>query len=231
MTTIVWSLIYLLPFLAPATDIVMITPAYDVATGRLLYNEERKQFDINGKPGEWVFTYRDRSGGVIVNRKVNFKKNVYIPDYSLQDVRDGYLEGSEWKNGKVRVYARRTSADPVKEKWLTVPEPAVVDAGFNFYIESNWKKLMDGETLHFNFIAPIEQDYFKFRLLKNKEWTENGRSLVQFKLEIDNFLLRIFVKPILVTYNQATKQLAFYEGISNINDDKGKSHRVKMIFK
>lgn len=221
---------FLLSSLLIAQNRVLNTPAYDLSSNRLLYTEERRQSDANGKPGVWTFTYRDPSGKSIVSRKVDFTKNPFIPDYSLEDARDGYLEGAELKNGKVRVFARRNSADPVKEKWLTVPEPAVVDAGFNFYIESNWNRLINGETLHFNFIAPIEQDYFKFRLLKDKEWSEGKRDLVRFRLEIDNFFLRIFVKPILVTYNRTTKQLAYYEGISNINDGNGKSHRVKMVF-
>ncbi len=223
--------ILLIPVCGYGQNKELNTPAYDLNNNQFLYSEERIQYDQGGKPGEWNFTYRDPDGKVIVKRKVNFKKNVHIPDYSLEDTRDGYLEGSEWKNGQVRVFARRTGNDPLKEKWISVPEPAVVDAGFNFFIETNWNKLMNGETMHFNFIAPIEQDYFKFRLLKDKELTEGSRNLVRFRLEIDNFLLRIFVKPILVTYNQATKQLAYYEGISNINDEKGKSLRVKMVFK
>lgn len=206
------------------------TPAYDLKTGRLIYTEERYQEDQDNRPQLWRFVYKDPTRQTIVTRNVRFTKSRIKPDYRLEDKRDGYLEGAELNGKQIKVFARRKAGEAIKEKYLEVPEPAVVDAGFNFYILENWERLISGEMLHFNFVAPIELDYFKFRLYKDREFENAGRKNVSFNIDIDNFLLRLFVEPIRVTYDVETRRLMVYEGLSNINNEQGKSHRVRMVF-
>lgn len=208
----------------------LVTEAFDLKTGRPVYTEERVQYDDGTQPGLWTFVYRNEDGHAIVSRQVDFRKDALKPDFVLEDSRDGYLEGSETTREGIRVYARRRAGDAIREKLLSVPEPAVVDAGFNFFIEENWVRLQSGKKLYFNFVAPIEQDYFGFRLYRVGNTQVGGISAAVFHVDIDNFLLRLLVDPIVLTYNESTRQLLMYEGISNINNDKGKSHRVRMIF-
>ncbi len=219
------------PCLAAQTTVsILTTQAYDLKHGNLVYTEERRQADFPARPGQWSFTYRDAKGDVIVRRQVDFRKNPVTPDYRLEDLRDGYVEGVEATSGALRVFARRKSSEPMKETVLKVPSVAVVDAGFNFFIEQEWDRLVSGEVLKFNFVAPIEYDYFGFRVYKADNVVHNGRPAYRIHLDIDNWLFRIFVAPIRLTYDAASRRLMIYEGISNINNDEGKSHRVRMVF-
>jgi hypothetical protein len=196
----------------------------------LIYTEERQQFDQPDRPGTWNFTYRSAEGKTIVRRNVNFENNALKPNFRLDDLRNGYSEGAELIGSKIKVFTGGTAEEPYKEKLLMVPEPAVVDAGFNYFIEQNWDSLMKGNVLSFNFVAPSQLDYFKFRVYKARETPYQQQQAVVLKMDIDNFFLRIFVDAIQLTYDKTTKKLVVYNGISNIYDDKGKSHKVRMEF-
>ncbi|MCX5761141.1 MAG: hypothetical protein NTW72_06490 [Gemmatimonadetes bacterium] len=209
---------------------LLTTPAFDQKTGRLIYVEERKQFDEPGRLGTWRFTYRDAAGETIVRRQVHFEKSTLKPSFRLDDLRNGYAEGAELVGDKIKVFRGGSAGDPYRERLLTVPEPAVVDAGFNAFVEHHWNALMKGDVLHVNFVAPSQLDYFKFRVYKARETTHQRKQAVVLKMDIDHVLLRLFVDAIQLTYDKGTKQLLVYDGMSNIYDDQGKPHRVRMEF-
>ncbi len=208
----------------------LTTSALDQKTGRLIYTEEREQFDQPDRPGTWNFTYKNAEGKTIVRRNVNFENNTLKPSFRLDDLRNGYSEGAEPVGNKIKVFTGGSADDPYEEKLLLVPEPAVVDAGFNYFVEQNWNSLMKGDVLVFNFVAPSHLGYYKFRVYKERETTYRQQQAVVLKMGIDNFFLRIFVDAIHLTYDKTTKKLVVYNGISNIYDDKGKSHKVRMEF-
>ena len=54
--------------------------------------------------------------------------------------------------------------------------------------------------------------------------------LCRMNLEIDNVVLRQFVKPIKLWYDMKDMRLQKYEGISNINGPDGKSLKVRVVF-
>ena len=227
---LVW-LYSLISLSSPSTSIVTLTTnAFDITKGILLYTEIRMQMDRNGIPGEWNFEYRDQNGILIVTRNVNFTANALRPSFELKDLRNGYLEGAEVVPNGIRVYSGGSADDPFREKTLQVPEPAIVDAGFNYYIAQHFNRLIQGEKLTFNFVAPSQLDYFGFRMYMDKQMQYKGRSAVLIKMDIDNFFLRLFVDPIKLIYDTQTRSLVMYEGISNIYNEEGKSYKVRMEF-
>ncbi len=207
------------------------TKAFDRKTGAWLYTEERLQTDKGNRPGVWHFTYTDEKGRPIVKRSVNFEKDILKPDFRLEDLRNGYREGAEFMGSTIRVFSGGSPDDPFEEKLLAVPEPAVIDAGFNFFVEKNWDRIMSGEVLAFNFIAPSQLDYFSLRVYKTGETVIQGRPAVLLNMDVDNFFVRLFVEAIHMTYDKDTRRLMVYDGISNIYNNDGKSHKVKMEFK
>lgn len=208
----------------------LTTQAVDSKSGRLIYTEERKQTDLPDRPGRWYFNYKDTNGKTIVRRQVNFENNILKPNFRLDDLRDGYSEGAELNGDSIKVFSGGSVKEPYTEQWLKVPEPAVIDAGFNFLIEQSWDRLLQGKTIVFYFVAPSQLDYFKLRVYKAGETTIQNRPAVILHMDIDNFFLRLFVDAIRLTYDTATGKLVVYEGISNIYDEKGKSHKVRMEF-
>ncbi|MBL7994904.1 hypothetical protein JNM05_05980 [bacterium] len=208
----------------------LTTSAVDRKTGKLIYTEERKQADRPDGPGVWRFVYKNLAGETIVRRIVNFEHSALKPAFRLDDLRNGYAEGAEIEGDKIKVFTGGSLNDPFEEKLLDVPEPAIIDAGFNFFVEQNWDRLMNGEVLPFNFVAPSQLDYVKLRVYRSGTTTHKGRPVVELNMDIDNFFLRLFVEAIHLKYDEETKLLVVYNGISNIYDDNGKSHKVRMEF-
>jgi hypothetical protein len=206
------------------------TDAFDRKTGNRLYTEVRNQADYPDRPGVWYFTYSDELGKTIVQRSVNFEKDMIKPDFRLNDLRNGYSEGAEVIASGIRVFSGGSPDEPLEQKLLLVPEPAVIDAGFNFFVEKNWDRLMNGEVLSFNFVAPSQLDYFSLRVYKKHETTWRGKPAVVMNMDVDNFLIRLFVEAIHMTYDKSSRKLVVYDGISNIYDAEGKSHKVRMEF-
>lgn len=162
---------------------------------------------------------------------MRFSDDLFKPEYELNDFRSGYREGSELlPNKKVKVYTREAFNGPVKEKILTVEEPFVIDGGLTYFFVKNWERLMNNETILFNFFAPAKLDYFKFRVSKSEITSVGGRKGIKLKLEINNIILRQFVSPIYITYALDNKEILYYDGISNVNDENGKSYSVKIDF-
>lgn len=208
----------------------LTTGAYDLKKGSPVYTEQREQSDLGEKPGVWKFTYTDVTGKVIVRREVDFSYDRIRPTFSLVDARNGYREGAEVRGNRIRVYSGGSPDDPYRETWLDVPEPVVVDAGFHFFVEQHFDKLLSGEKMKFHFVAPSQLDYFSFRVYKDKSLTYGGRPAVLMKMDIDNVFLRLFVDPIQLIYDVETRKLRLYQGISNIYNEEGKSYKVKMEF-
>ncbi|HSZ72702.1 MAG TPA: hypothetical protein VK750_08490, partial [Cytophagaceae bacterium] len=200
--------------------------ATDLKSNRFYYVEEHKEITEHHVLKETVIQYRDSVGAIIAKKVINYSENKVTPSFEQNDYRDGYTEGVSFNNHKLVFKFRKNKTEKVKTKFIDVPENLVVDGGFNYYIKNNWKKLTNGETLVFNFAVPSQLDYFSFRLYKESETTD----VVVFKMEPDNFLLRKLVDPIHVTYKVSTKRILKYEGLSNINDKRGKSYLVKIMY-
>jgi hypothetical protein len=204
--------------------------AFDLNSNSILYVEDHEEVIENGKRIGLKTSYCEPTGRVIVHRTVSFKDNETMPTFQTEDFRDGYLEGAEVHGDSVRLYWRKNYQSILKEKTILIPVPAAVDAGFNNFIQRNWDDLMQGTKRQFNFGAPFALDYYGFRLYKTEEKIVDGRKQAVMQCEIDNFIIRLFVNPIILTYDVETRRLVEYAGISNINNEKGKSYFVKIKY-
>lgn len=205
--------------------------AYNKADGKYIYSEQHKEIYSGNRIIESVTKYLNTANKPLSERVMKFSDDLSKPSFVLNDFRTGYMEGAEiLKNNKVKVYTRETYNDPLQEKIVTVAEPFVIDGGLTFFFRKNWDRLMAGETIEFNFIAPAKLDYYRFRVSKSSITTIANRKGLKLKLEINNFILRQFVSPVYITYALDNKDILYYEGISNINDDNGKSYSVRIDF-
>jgi hypothetical protein len=213
-----------------STTRVFVGAATDMSHGKHVYAEEHEALYENGKPSRLTTTYRNELKNVIATRVVDFSRHAFIPDFRLENVRTGYCEGAEKVDRGLRLYVRRGANAPFEEKLVSVSQPTVVDAGFNNFVQTYWDSLMTGRKLYLNFAVPSRLEYYGFRLYKEGETTVGGRRAVVVICDIDNFMLRFLLKPIVLTYDIQTTRLLSYEGISNISDDKGDNYFVKIAF-
>lgn len=199
--------------------------AYDLATGKFVYSENHAEFYQGGEHAYSRVSYRDKDGKEFASKLITFKSNRLQPTYELEDARDGYVEGIRRESGETVYFARRKSSEPMKEKRVRAPAPAVFDGGFDYFVREHFDEICAGKNKSFYFAVPIELDFFRFRVAR-----QDFGELCRINLELDNVVLRQFVKPIKLWYDSKTKRLAKYEGISNINGGDGKSLKVRVVF-
>jgi hypothetical protein len=200
--------------------------AYGEGTEELLYTEEFTDSFTDGKHVETLTTYFDPQHRKIAQRILNFRTSKFAPDFTTEDVRSGYMEGAELKSTKVRLFRRSDKNSKIEEKILSIPEPLVVDGGFNQFIKANWEKLQNGETITFQFAVPARLDYFTLRAVK----VESNNKEMKIRVEPDKTLIRWIATPIVVSYDTQTKRIRSYEGKSNISDANGKNFDMRLVY-
>lgn len=199
--------------------------AYDLSTGSFVYSENHSEYYDGETHLYSLVSYRDAQEKEFASKKINFGENKLQPSYELNDVREGYREGIRREAGRTIYYARRRNDAELKSKAVAAPAPAVFDGGFDYFVRENFDAICSGQNKSFHFAVPVELDYFHFRVAR-KEMGE----VCRMNLELDNMLLRQFVKPIKLWYDVKDRRLRKYEGISNINGPDGKSLKVRVVF-
>ena len=200
--------------------------AYDMETGAYLYKEVHRERWVGGKHVGSTVNYVDKDGKTIVAKQIKYNSNPLLPEFNTIDKRDGYKEASDVTGNRIKLSSRRTDKENLESKAFTIKPGMVIDSGFDYFVRTNWDDLMDGEKMKMKFGVPIERDFFNFRLYKISE----NKNTVKFRFEIDNMLLRVFVKSIEVEYFKREKRLYRYKGMSNINNEEGKSYFVRIVF-
>ncbi|MBF0289484.1 MAG: hypothetical protein HQM14_16855 [SAR324 cluster bacterium] len=206
--------------------------AYDLESNQLAYTEEYKEYSRNGMVEEATVTYFSPLGKVIAEKKITFRDTITVPDFMMLDQRNGYIEGVSQEETGFKITFQNDKESPKISKTVQPSFPVVVDAGFHYFILENWEALTAGKRLTFNFVVPSIQDFLLFEIKKVENASQGVSEQVQFQTGVSNFLLKAFVDPILLTYDAKTLQLLKYEGISNVNNDDGKSHnvRIEMVY-
>lgn len=200
--------------------------AYKEGVKKPVYTERFTDKTVDGKPSETITKYYDADNKLIAQRTLNFSKSKFAPDFKTEDLRTGYTEGAEAKGKKVKLFVREDKDSKLKEKTISIPEPAVIDGGFNQYIKTNWSELEKGKTLVFNFAVASRLDYYKMRAVRVSA-TEKS---MKVKIEPERKILRLLASPIVVNYDKSTKRILSYEGISNISDENGDNLTIKLVY-
>ncbi len=203
--------------------------AFDLGTGSYLYTEHHAEHYQGGRHVFSDVSYR-RGARTLAQKRITFRDSRVAPDYRTVDMRTGYEEGVQRSGGRVRMFARRSSAQALEQRQLGLPQPAVVDGGFDYFIRDNWDALVSGRALYVNFAVPIEMDYFQFRIERVGETIVNGRPAHRFRFRIASRFLALLAESIYVDYDKENRRLLQYRGISNINNEHGRSYRARIVF-
>ncbi len=200
--------------------------AYEKGKKKPIYSEVFEDKFDNGRHVETTTRYYNPENKLIAIRSLDFSKSRFAPDFKTEDLRTGYLEGAERNGSVIRLFLRKDRNSVTEERSIQVPEPAVVDGGFNQFMKCNWKSLEGGEAIVFYFTVSSKLDYYKLRAVK----LNTTASSMTIKIEPDQTVLRWVATPIIVTYDLTTKRILSYEGKSNIAGDNGTNNIVKLIY-
>ena len=203
--------------------------AYAAGSGSLLYSEHHQEWWKGGRILRDTVTYRDADGNIIGEKHVDFRTRERAPGFLLRNIRTGHSEGAAAAaEDKLEVSFRRNQGAPLKKEALNLPENAIVDAGFDRFVENNWEALMRGETFVRPFLVPSRLQFIDFRIRRVDNESEPERAT--FEMATDSALLRLFAPAIRVIYDTRNRTLLEYDGVSNIRNGQGENLDVEIRF-
>jgi hypothetical protein len=196
--------------------------AYAAADNRVLYREEHFVFDDKGTRTRLVL-YRCPSGAPFARKWVRNVGPAEVPDFDLVDARSGYREGVTGPLHAREVYTQANGES--SKRWATLPDraDAVIDAGFDAYVYAHWNDL--GARHHMAFVVPSRLGYVDLTITGDTA----DAATRHIRLSLDAWYS--FAAPSIdLTYDNADRRLARFEGISNIRTAEGGSQRVRIEF-
>lgn len=199
--------------------------AYAADGGQLRYREEHWLFREQGTLTRLVL-YRCPNGQPFARKWLHYAEQPWAPDFTFEDARDGYEEGATRMPGAWRVYVKQRADASTESADLPSRPDAVVDAGFDAFVQSHWVALTRPEGMQAAFVVPGRLGYLNLRLKPVAGVHGDSR---QFSLGLDGFLGAL-APSVQLTYASADHRLEEFAGISNIRDERGHRQRVRIRF-
>lgn len=214
MQRLIMSLICMLPFSLGAQTLQFVGTAFAPESRQPIYTERyTEQFNADGKLVTGTVLYREYDGAALGEKFLDYAPHPYAPAFAFTNVKTGYQESVRWlPDGKVRLAHREPGQDE-QEKVMSIPEPAVADAGFNQFMRDNIAALKNGETLEFNFLNPARLTWFRFTARRTAQTDDSITVLIAPA----NTVLRWLVEPIELVYSEPEARLLHYRGLTNIS--------------
>jgi hypothetical protein len=201
-----------------------IGEARDVKTGEMLYTEQHRREGI-----EHSVDYFLPNGKLIVTNRQNFQYSPYVPTVEQTDLRDNERSGLLRKDNRWILYNND------ERETVDNQDPLVASAGFDSFIRQHWAQLSRGESLDFDFaipqslfLAPLRLEKIDCKVADVSRIEPNSLCL---EVTPSSMLFSFFFDPIEVVYDQATKNLMAYRGLTNLNDAEGDAYEAEIFYR
>jgi hypothetical protein len=194
--------------------------------GALEYTEYHTVTHKNGKVSESQTIYYDANNNKIGELISEYSFGPQFGSYDFRDIRAQHQDGAKVEPDTIWLFRKQSPKDDIEEKYLAKEEDQIVGQGFHQFIVHNLEQIAQGEVFHIQLVLPSRLDQYEFRIRKRKI---NGDTLY-IRLEIDNWLLRMFAPHVDAEYDLKTRHLLRYEGISNLEDASGKHKKVTITY-
>ena len=207
---------------AYANDIVAQTigEAYDLKSDEPLYSETHC---LSGDALAREVIYRNVEGQLIAHKILSYDTGPTTPSFVQRNFYSQESIEVELKQDEVTMTVKDENSSGPGKVISTRPSanlPVVIDAGFDAFVTGNWVGLLAGENKSFQFPFAARESLVKLRI-KPTSCTYDTESDQCFRLEMNNWFLRMLVAPIELGYDAKLKRLSRYRGLSNIGDGKG----------
>jgi hypothetical protein len=194
--------------------------------GILEYVEYHTVIYENGNVSKSQTIYYDANNNKIGELVSEYSLGPQYGSYDFRDIRAQHQDGAKVAVDRIRLYRKQSPKDDIEETYLAKEEDQIVGQGFHQFIVHNLEQIAQGEVFHIQLVLPSRLDQYEFRIRKRKI---NGDTLY-IRLEIDNWLLRMFAPHVDAEYDLKTRHLLRYEGISNLEDAAGKHKKVYITY-
>ena len=180
----------------------------------------------NGKVSESQTIYYDANNKKIGELTSEYSFGPQFGSYDFRDIRAQYQDGAKVSQDRIWLFRKKRPEDKIDEKYLSKEADQIVGQGFHQFIVHNLERIAEGEVIHIRLVLPSRLDQYEFRIRKRKI---KGDTLY-IRLEIDNWILRLFAPHIDVEYDLRTRHLLRYEGVSNLEDTSGNHKNVTITY-
>lgn len=200
--------------------------AYAPRSDALVYRETHWLYLDRGVAARLVL-YRCPNGDAFARKQVLDRPKSTTPDFELVDGRDGYREGVRTVAGGREVFWQRSRDTATRQRQLEVGGDAVIDAGFDALVRSQWTPLIAGKTVSAKFLLPSSQDFLKVNIRQHPGNAEPGTTRLSMRLDA----WYGFVAPNTeLVYRLRDRWLLRFEGMGSIRNGNGRHEVVRIEF-
>lgn len=208
----------------------LVGEAYGLDSDELLYKEFHTFTYKDGRIATSTVEYKRPDGTLFATKTLDFRPHLTVPAFRTEMYGGAWIEALEHLgDDRIKLIRRQGEGEPLQEKILALKDAMAADAGFNTFVQAHFSELMAGERLKFQFVAPNRLEAVKFKGERIEDSRIGDTPLVNFKVSISSFL-SFLVDPLLLSYDQKTKYLIEYKGLSNIRDEKGELYKTRIRY-
>ena len=208
----------------PTTVKILKANAYKDNTSLLVYKEIHTlnflQNNIHTSKTEYYNQKNDNFAEMISD----YSQNTKVPTYIFKDFRTDYTEGIKVIGKKYFMFRKiKNSQEEIKE--IQLKESYFAGQAWHYYIIKNLNKV-DFNNFTMKLILPGRLDVYSFQFKK----TSHEKNILKIKLEFKSWFLRLFASHFNLSYDTENKKILSFNGISNIQDNNGKTQNVTIIY-
>jgi len=202
--------------------------AFTLDGEELLYVERHVESWRGDRLVERTVTYEDAAGRLIARKRVEYGDDSAQPSFEMNDLRTGLRESARVANGSVELFSGEPTDDSGAVR-VTLPESAVIDAGFDAFVRQKFPRIARGERLDFEFAVPAMGRFFRFQLRPQGEIAYGRQPAIAVRMVPASRLLRLLLDPIDLVYDRDGRLLEF-RGLSNVTDEEGDRYKARIVF-
>ncbi len=204
------------------------------------YSEERQKIQYC----EWHSAVRDETqkeviyaavdGSIIAKKSVDYQNTLTRPTFLQVDFRDGERRSARYnaEQDSWLLEYQKDNKTPLDKVALASEEVDVLGEGFVWAVRNHWDRLIAGEPVLVNFGSTVHQRKLALRVRKRTSdqcGVSVGTLQQCFWVEPANAFLRLFVGRLTLVFNES-QQLDQYVGVTNIQDETGKSQTLSIRY-
>ena len=198
-------------------------------TGQWLYTEEHQQVLRDGRWWGGTIRYVSPTGELLAEKTLDFSQDRFIP-LARTVFKTGGVEERITKINPQSVTMETVREGRTKTREVERSPVMAADSGFHAFIQARLEDLLAGQTVNLAFGVISQQTTFKFRIRRTAQRTVGTQRHVVLVAEPDS-LLRLVADPLTLVYDERTRDLLEYQGLSNLDDPAtGKPPKVRITY-
>jgi hypothetical protein len=217
-------------FLAGAHAATLVYRGEARVGGDLVYRELHSvTTDDVGQVLRSETVYADPAGAELGRLVNDYRTALPLPEHAMEDRRARNRHGVRYERGRPVMFNRDGDAEETKAlNPADYPAAVLVGGqGLHYYLVANLEAVVTKRELPLKFVIPGRLDVYDFHLRVTAATLER----VDFEIEIDNWLLKLFAPKLALSYDRKLRRLQTYRGLSNLLDARKKMMNVEIKYR